>query len=397
MVSRVARQLGIGEQTLRNWVERAEIDTGRRPGTTTEDKARIAELEKEIRELAPGQCDPQVGVGFFRGGARPPQAVVRYIDAHKEEFGVEPICRVLQVRPLHLLRRKIPAPLSPRAVSDELLGEHIKRIHEDNYGVYGVRKVWHQLRREGEHGGRDQVGRVMGDLGLEGVRRGKAKRTTVPGDLSSRPADLVDRHFFAAAPNRLWLADITYVWTWSGFCYTSFITDAFARRIVGWRVVEVAAHRSRSRRARDGHLLPAPTRTSPTSFIIPTAASNIWPFATPSVWPTNRPSTSVGSKGDSFDNALAETVNGLYKTELIHRRGPWKTMEQLELATGGLGQLVERASPTRGLWLRPAGRVRGELLPSLGRGQLGCVKPNHRASTFPGRKPTYAWTGKCYG
>ena len=172
----------------------------------------------------------------------------------------------------------------------------------------------------------------MHDLGLQGVRRGKAKRTTVSGDVALRPGDLVDRHFFATAPNRLWLADITYVWTWSGFCYTSFITDAFARRIVGWRV-------SRSLRtdlaldALEMAIFSGATTTCPNSCTIPTAGCNIWPSATPSGWTEEQAVASVGSKGDSFDNALAETVNGLYKTELIHRRGPWKTMEQLELAT----------------------------------------------------------------
>ena len=254
-----------------------------------------------------------------------------YIDTHKDEFGVEPICRVLQFAPSTYYAAK-SRPLSPRAVSDALLGEHIKRVHEDNYAVYGVRKVWRQLRREGETAGRDQVGRVMGDLGLEGVRRGKAKRTTVAGDLSLRPGDLVDRHFFAAAPNRLWLADITYVWTWSGFCYTSFITDAFARRIVGWRVskslrtdlaldaLEMAIF---SRRHDDlSHLVHHSDRGGQYLAIRYTERLA-----------EEQAVASVGSKGDSFDNALAETVNGLYKTELIHRRGPWKTMDQLELAT----------------------------------------------------------------
>ena len=147
---------------------------------------------------------------FFAAELDRPEAVVRYIDAHREEFGVEPICRVLQFAPSTYYAAK-SRPLSPRAVSDGLLGEHIRRIHEQNYAVYGVRKVWRQLRRDGETAGRDQVGRVMKDLGLQGVRRGKAKRTTVSGDVASRPGDLVDRHFFAVAPNRLWLADITYV------------------------------------------------------------------------------------------------------------------------------------------------------------------------------------------
>ena len=161
---------------------------------------------------------------------------MRYIDAIVEEFGVEPICRVLQFAPSTYYAAKSRPP-SPRAVSDGLLGQQISRIHEDNYSVYGVRKVWRQLRREGETAGRDQVGRVMKRPRPPRCSsgQGQAHHGRQPTS-ASRPGDLVDRHFFAAAPNRLWLADITYVWTWSGFCYTSFITDAFARRIVGWRV-----------------------------------------------------------------------------------------------------------------------------------------------------------------
>jgi putative transposase len=177
----------------------------------------------------------EVGLGFFRGGARPPKAVIRYIDEHKEEFGVEPICTVLQFAPSTYYAAKARPP-SARSIADASLGQKIQRIYDENYGVYGIRKVWHQLLRQDVEVGRDQVWRIMAGLGIQGVRRGKARRTTIPGDLSDRPADLVDRQFVASAPNCLWLADITYVWTASGFCYTSFITDAFARRIVGWRV-----------------------------------------------------------------------------------------------------------------------------------------------------------------
>ena len=141
---------------------------------------------------------------------------------------------MLQVAPSTYYARKSRPP-SDRQRSDDALKVEIARIHEENYGVYGVRKIWRQLRREGFDVGRDQVGRLMGLLRLAGVRRGKAKRTTVPAT-TPRPADLVERHFFAPAPNRLWLADITYVWTISGFCYVAFVTDAFSRRIVGWRV-----------------------------------------------------------------------------------------------------------------------------------------------------------------
>jgi putative transposase len=257
---------------------------------------------------------------------------VRYIDAHKAEFGVEPICRVLQFAPSTYYAAKSRPP-SARSLADVSLGQQIQRIHDENYGVYGIRKVWRQLLRQDVSVGRDQVWRIMAGLGLEGVRRGKAKRTTIPGDLSDRPSDLVDRQFSAVAPNRLWLADITYVWTTSGFCYTSFITDAFARRIVGWRVSKSL----RTDLALDALEMAICTRNGEDlSHLIHHSDRGVQYLA---IRYTERLAdeqavASVGSKGDSFDNALAETVNGLYKTELIYRQGPWKTMEQLELATG---------------------------------------------------------------
>ena len=329
MVSRIARQLGIGEQTLRNWVERAEIDTGKRPGTSTEDKTRIAELEKEVRELRRANAILKSASAFSRRSSTA-QAVVGYIDAHREEFGVEPICRVLQFAPSTYYAAKSrplshgPSPTASWATSAGSTRRTTRSM--------GCARSGASCAVKGETAGRDQVGRVMNDLGLQGVRRGKAKRTTVPGDIAARPGDLVDRHFFAAAPNRLWLADITYVWTWSGFCYTSFITDAFARRIVGWRVskslrtdlaldaLEMAIF---SRRDDDlSHLVHHSDRGVQYLDIRYTERLD-----------DEHAVTSVGSRGDSYDNALAETVNGLYKTELIHRQGPWRTFEQLELAT----------------------------------------------------------------
>lgn len=257
---------------------------------------------------------------------------MRYIDEHKAEFGVEPICRVLQFAPSTYYAAKSRPP-SARSLADVSLGQQIQRIHDENYGVYGIRKVWHQLLRQDVSVGRDQVWRIMAGLGLEGVRRGKAKRTTIPGDLSDRPSDLVDRQFSAVAPNRLWLAAITYVWTTSGFCYTSFITDAFARRIVGWRVSKSL----RTDLALDALEMAICTRNGEDlSHLVHHSDRGVQYLA---IRYTERLAdeqavASVGSKGDSFDNALAETVNGLYKTELIYRQGPWKTMEQLELATG---------------------------------------------------------------
>ena len=206
-------------------------------------------------------------------------------------------------------------------------------MHQENFDVYGVDKVWTQLQREGVDVGRDRVGRLMGGLGLVGVRRGKFKRTTITdGDAGSRPADLVERQFTAVAPNRLWLADITYVSTWSGFCYVAFITDAFSRAIVGWRVSKSL----RADLALDALEMAIWARSADDlGDLVHHSDRGVQYLA---IRYTERLAeegavTSVGSKGDSYDNALAETVNGLYKAELIYRRGPWKTIEQVELAT----------------------------------------------------------------
>lgn len=226
----------------------------------------------------------------------------------------------------------IGRPPSPRQIRDEELKIEIARVHAENFGVYGVDKCWTQLRREGVDVGRDRVGRLMADLGLRGVRRGKFKKTTVSDDTGARPADLVKRNFTASAPNRLWLADITYVSTWSGFCYVAFITDAFSRAIVGWRV---------SKSLRSDLCLDALEQAiwsrniNDLAGLVHHSDRGVQYL---SIRYTERLAeegavTSVGSKGDSYDNALAETVNGLYKAELIYRRGPWKTAEHVELAT----------------------------------------------------------------
>jgi putative transposase len=161
--------------------------------------------------------------------------MTRYIDAHKAQYGVEPICRVLEIAPstYYAAANRLPCT---RQVRDQALKPEIARVHEDNFGVYGAHKVWRQLNREGFEVGRDRVRRLMRRLQLAGVRRGKVKRTTFPGEISERPQDLVERSFVAAAPNRLWVADLTYVSTWTGFVYVAFVVDVFSRRIVGWRV-----------------------------------------------------------------------------------------------------------------------------------------------------------------
>jgi putative transposase len=257
--------------------------------------------------------------------------VNRYIDEHKARYGVEPICMVLQVAPSTYYAAKKRAP-SQRACQDASLKPELQRIHRNNFDVYGVRKMWRQLRREGFHVGRDRVARLMRDLGLAGVIRGKSKRTTIPGELAQRPGDLVDRHFTASAPNRLWVADLTYVATWSGFAYTALVIDAFSRRIVGWRVsptlrtdlaldaLEMAIWSRRGDRL-DGLVHHSDRGVQYLSIRYTERLEEEGAVR------------SVGTKGDSYDNALAESVNALYKAELIRRRAPWRTVDDVELAT----------------------------------------------------------------
>jgi transposase InsO family protein len=256
--------------------------------------------------------------------------MTRYIDAHRARFGVEPICRTLQVAPSTYYAAH-GRRASARCQRDECLKQEISQIHAQHFGVYGVRKLWHQLRREGTEVARCTVARLMRDLGLRGVARGRHKRTTLPDKTARLPADLVQRNFHPPAPNRLWVADLTYVRTWSGFAYVAFIIDAYSRYIVGWHV---------SRSLRSDLVLTALeqalwARESPFDGLVHHSDRGVQYL---SIRYTERLAeagiaSSVGSRGDSYDNALAETVNGLYKTELVYRRGPWRGREDLELAT----------------------------------------------------------------
>jgi len=257
--------------------------------------------------------------------------VTAYIDAHKERFGVEPICRTLAVAPSTYYAVK-SRPASDRSLSDEALRPEIARVHRANFDVYGPRKVWRQLHREGRPVARCTVERLMRDLGLTGRVRGKPKRTTIPGDVGARPADLVDRKFRADAPNQLWISDITYVATWAGFAYTAFVIDVFSRRIVGWRVAKTL----RAELALDALEMAIWTRRNePLDGLVHHSDRGVQYLA---IRYTERLAeegavTSVGSKGDSYDNAMAETINGLYKAELISMRGPWRNTDDVELAT----------------------------------------------------------------
>jgi putative transposase len=256
---------------------------------------------------------------------------VSFIDTHRDQFGVEPICKALKIAPSTYYAHKRRPP-SARAVSDAGLKVEIKRVWDDNFQVYGARKIWRQLGREGIAAGRDRVARLMRELGIHGVVRGTRRRTTTPAEPDQRPADLVNRQFTAPAPNRLWVADLTYVATWAGYCYTAFIIDAYSRAIVGWRV----ARTLRAELALDALEMAIWARQGAGLDQLVHHSDRGGQYL--SVRYTQRLADegavgSVGSKGDSFDNALAEAVNSLYKAELIGRHGPWRTAEQVELAT----------------------------------------------------------------
>ena len=256
--------------------------------------------------------------------------MTRFITQHRPRFGVEPLCRVLQVAPSTYYAR-CARPSSARQVRDEALKVQLRRVHAAHFGVYGVRKLWRQLQREGTPVARCTVERLMRGLGLRGVVRGRRHRTTIPAETAPRPADLVHRDFRAPTPNRLWVADLTYVRTWAGFAYVAFIIDAYSRYIVGWHVAR-SLHTDVVLTALEHALW---VRKGPFDRLVHHSDRGVQYL---SIRYTERLAeagivTSVGSRGDSYDNALAETVNGLYKAELVYRRGPWHGREDLERAT----------------------------------------------------------------
>lgn len=259
--------------------------------------------------------------------------MIAFIEENRD-IGVEPICKHLPIAPStfydHMAKRANPDLLSDRAKRDKALRPEIERVWEQNYKVYGVRKVWHQMRREGFDVARCTVARLMNDMGLEGVIRGKKARTTIPDKALPCPLDKVNRQFRVPAPDMLWVSDFTYVATWQGFVYVAFVIDAFARRIVGWRV---------SRTAHAGFVLDALEQAvhlrQPGSGLVHHSDRGSQYL---SIKYTERLAEagiepSVGSVGDSYDNALAETINGLFKAEVIHRRGPWRSFDAVEYAT----------------------------------------------------------------
>jgi putative transposase len=263
--------------------------------------------------------------------------MIAYIDAHRDQFGVELICRVLRTAiPGFFTSRGYrdakSRPRSDRALRDDLLVAELITVHRQNYSVYGVKKMHRAMARRGWTIGREQTRRLMHHAGLRGVRRGKPVFTTITDPAAARPADLVNRQFAAAAPNRLWVADITYVRTWQGFCYTAFVTDACTKKIVGWAVSTTMSTEALPLQAFNHAVWQSNSDLSELIHHSDRGAQYL------SLAYTERLAEleiapSVGSRGDSYDNALAEAVNAAYKTELIYRGRPWRGVDDVELAT----------------------------------------------------------------
>ncbi|WP_235673613.1 IS3 family transposase [Mycolicibacter algericus] len=340
-VQRVANQLGYGVESVRQWVRQADIDDGQTPGVSTAEARRIKDLEQENRELKRANEILKRAANFLRGGARPPtHEIVAFIDANRADLGVEPICTVLrnagvQVAPSTYYAAK-SRPASARAVRDAVMIPVLVKLWEDNYSVYGARKLAKAARRAGHDIGRDQVARLMKAAGIAGVHRRRKVRTTKADPEAPRHPDLVRRDFTAIAPDQLWVTDLTYVPTWAGVAYVCFITDAFSRMIVGWRV---ASH-MRTTMVLDAIEMARWSRgnTLPGLRCHSDAGSQFTSIRYGERLAEIGAVPSIGTVGDSFDNALAETVNGYYKAELIYgpaRSGPWKTVEDVELATLG--------------------------------------------------------------
>ncbi|WP_372492570.1 IS3 family transposase [Microbacterium kunmingense] len=337
-VRHVAGLLGMSPETLRLWQRRYEVDAGTKPGVTTDAAARIKQLEKEVSELRKANEILKAASVFFAKGARPSLTeMIRFIDEHRDRFGVELICRVLRPAVQGFLtsrgyRSAVGRAPSARQLRDDLLVPEVARLHAENYGVYGRRKMHALMRRQGWEIGRDQTERLMRLAGVRGVRKSKRVFTTRSDKTAALPSDLVNRRFTAPAPRRLWVCDVTYVATWSGFAYVAFVTDVYSRRIVGWNVaatlrseilpmqaLDMAAWGAGGRL--DGLIHHADHGSNYTAMVYTERIVELG--AVPS----------TGTVGDSFDNAMAEAVNNLYKTELIRQQGPWRTVEQVELAT----------------------------------------------------------------
>ncbi|MGK2761179.1 IS3 family transposase, partial [Escherichia coli] len=330
----IAPKTGCTPETLRVWVRQYERDTGGGDGgLTTAERQRLKELERENRELhRSNNILRQASAYFCEGGVRPPlEKIMPLLDKLREQYGVGPVCSELHIAPSTYYhcqqQRHHPDKRCTRAQRDDWLKREIQRVYDENHQVYGVRKVWRQLLREGIRVARCTVARLMAVMGLAGVLRGKKVRTTVSRKTVAT-GDRVNRQFVAERPDQLWVADFTYVSTWQGFVYVAFIIDVFAGYIVGWRV----------------------SSSMETTFVLDALEQALWarrPSGTihhsdkgsqyVSLAYTERLKeagllASTGSTGDSYDNAMAESINGLYKAEVIHRKS-WKNRAEVELAT----------------------------------------------------------------
>ncbi|MGK8316491.1 IS3 family transposase [Escherichia coli] len=330
----IAPKIGCTPETLRVWVRQHERDTGGGDGgLTTAERQRLKELERENRELRrSNDILRQASAYFCEGGVRPPlEKMMPLLDKLREQYGVGPLCSELHIAPSTYYhcqqQRHHPDKRSARAQRDDWLKKEIQRVYDENHKVYGVRKVWRQLLREGIRVARCTVARLMAVMGLAGVLRGKKVRTTI-----SRKAvaagDRVNRQFVAERPDQLWVADFTYVSTWRGFVYVAFIIDVFAGYIVGWRVsssmettlVLDALEQALWARRPSGTVHHSDKGSQYVSLAYTQRLKEAGLLA------------STGSTGDSYDNAMAESINGLYKAEVIHRKS-WKNRAEVELAT----------------------------------------------------------------
>ncbi|WP_396069004.1 IS3 family transposase [Escherichia coli] len=330
----IAPKIGCTPETLRVWVRQHERDTGGGDGgLTTAERQRLKELERENRELRrSNDILRQASAYFCEGGVRPPlEKMMPLLDKLREQYGVGPLCSELHIAPSTYYhcqqQRHHPDKRSARAQRDDWLKKEIQRVYDENHKVYGVRKVWRQLLREGIRVARCTVARLMAVMGLAGVLRGKKVRTTI-----SRKAvvagDRVNRQFVAERPDQLWVADSTYVSTWQGVVYVAFIIDVFAGYIVGWRVsssmeptfVLDALEQALWARRPSGTVHHSDKGSQYVSLAYTQRLKEAGLLA------------STGSTGDSYDNAMAESINGLYKAEVIHRKS-WKNRAEVELAT----------------------------------------------------------------
>ncbi|MDN3360192.1 IS3 family transposase [Actinomadura sp. DC4] len=334
-ITAVAEKLGIGTaETLRTWVRRAEADD--RPAGNSSESEEVKRLKRENAELRRANEILKAASAYFRPGARcETAALVEFVDAHRDRFGVEPVCAALEFAPsTYYAAKKRERFPSGRSVRDEVLKMEIERVWEKpGRKVYGARKVWQQLNREGIVVARCTVERLMGELGIAGVcAQSKRPRTTLPAEFGDMPSDLLERGFDTAAPNHAWVADITYVPTEAGWVYTAFVLDLFSRRIVGWQVADhlradlaldalEMAIWSRRERIGDKLVHHSDRGVQYTAIRYADRLDEIGAVR------------SVGSKGDSYDNAAAESLNSLYKRELIDFRGSWEGVMDVTIAT----------------------------------------------------------------